>query len=98
MLFGNKMLFSKMMDEPHEKFRISVALVLIFWVIYIQLYRLNPNHVHKNKNISFDLFDFGAFSILNQIGITFGEIKPKSKTFKVIVILHVLLFWYVALH
>lgn len=94
----NPMLLSKMMDEPYEKFRISIALVLVFWIVYAQLYRTNPNHVHENKNISFDLFDFGAFSILNQIGVTFGDIKPKSKLFKTMVILQVILFWYVALH
>ena len=92
------LLFSKMLDEPIEKFQSAVMLMIAFWLIYATMYRANPNHVHENKNISFDLFDFGAFSVLNQIGVTFGDIKPKSKLFKSVVILHVILFWYVALH
>lgn len=92
------LLFSQMLDEPFEKFQSAVILIIAFWIVYAQLYRMNPNHVHENKNISFDLFDFGAFSILNQIGVTFGDIKPKSKLFKTMVILQVILFWYVALH
>ena len=92
------LLFSQMLDEPFEKFQYAVILIIAFWIVYAQLYRMNPNHVHENKNISFDLFDFGAFSILNQIGVTFGDIKPKSKLFKTMVILQVILFWYVALH
>ena len=92
------LLFSQMLDEPFEKFQSAVILIIAFWIVYAQMYRMNPNHVHENKNISFDLFDFGAFSILNQIGVTFGDIKPKSKLFKTMVILHVILFWYVALH
>jgi hypothetical protein len=92
------LLFSQMLDEPFEKFQYAVILIIAFWIVYAQLYRANPNHVHENKNISFDLFDFGAFSILNQIGVTFGDIKPKSKLFKTMVILQVILFWYVALH
>ena len=87
-----------MLDEPFEKLQYAVILIIAFWIVYAQLYRMNPNHVHENKNISFDLFDFGAFSILNQIGVTFGDIKPKSKLFKTMVILQVILFWYVALH
>ena len=92
------LLFSQMLDEPFEKLQYAVILIIAFWIVYAQLYRMNPNHVHENKNISFDLFDFGAFSILNQIGVTFGDIKPKSKLFKTMVILQVILFWYVALH
>ena len=92
------LLFSQMLDEPFEKFQSAVILIIAFWIVYAQMYRMNPNHVHENKNISFDLFDFGAFSILNQIGVTFGDIKPKSKLFKTMVILQVILFWYVALH
>jgi hypothetical protein len=92
------LLFSQMLDEPFEKFQYAVILIIAFWIVYAQLYRMNPNHVHENKNISFDLFDFGAFSILNQIGVTFGDIKPKSKLFKTMIILQVILFWYVALH
>ena len=92
-------------NEPHEKFLANVILMFIFWVVYYVLYITDETAMIVNKDVilnketnKLDVFDFAWFSTLTQFGITFGDITPRSKMCKLLIIIHAILAWYIVLN
>ena len=91
------MKFAMLFDETHEKLYANIVLMIAFSMLYYKAYK-NSNHKALDvKNNSLNLFDFTWFSTLTQFGITFGDMIPKSVTFKLLVLIHVIMFWFIAL-
>ena len=94
-----------MLDEPHEKFIANVVLMLIFWAMYYYIYTTDPKQMVVNKAVitnketkRLGVFDFAWFSTLTQFGITFGDITPRGKLFKSLIIVHAIIAWFILLH
>lgn len=93
----------KLFDEPHEKFISNMLLLIVFWFIYYSIYISDNSSMLINKdainNSSGEpgIFDFAWFATITQLGITFGDMIPKSPTCKLAVMSQAIMFWYIAL-
>ena len=86
-----------MLDETHEKLYANILLMIAFSILYYKAYSNAKNDAIDVKQKSLSIFDFTWFSTLTQFGITFGDMIPKSISFKLLVLIHVIVFWFIAL-
>ncbi|MBG00937.1 MAG: hypothetical protein CL470_01555 [Acidimicrobiaceae bacterium] len=94
----------KFLDEPHEKIYLNMILIVIFSVIYYQLY-LNDQtsfmvneQLLKEKDGKLDYVDFLYFSLLLQFTLSFGDMVPFTKEIKAVSSVQSLIFWAIALY
>jgi len=90
-------------DEPHEKFISNMLLLIVFWFVYYSIYTSDKSSMLINKDALHSLngepgiFDFAWFATITQLGITFGDMVPKSPACKLAVMSQAIMFWYIAL-
>ena len=94
----------KFLDEPHEKIYLNMILIVIFSVIYYQIY-LNDQtsfmvneQLLKEKDGKLDYVDFLYFSLLLQFTLSFGDMVPFTKEIKAVSSVQSLIFWAIALY
>ena len=95
---------SGFMDEPHEKIYINIASILLFSVIYYNIYLsdkenfvINKDTLKNKKNGELTYSDFLYFAVLLNFTVAFGDIIPSSNTVKLLANIQVVSFWGITL-
>lgn len=79
-------------DEAFEKFAWNLVLMLIFAGIYF----ISFNKLEEKEN-KLSPLDSIYFSGISHFTLGYGDITPKSKLIRMIVVFHALLVWSIAL-
>ena len=86
------------MDSPFEKFRLVSILLVVFSVVYYVLYMIDKrNYVVDKKIQNVNYFTFLWYSTTTNFTVPLGDIYPVSVLAKILMILHIWMFWFIML-
>lgn len=91
-------------DEPYEKIYINIASIVLFSIIYYNIYLsdrdsfvVNSEILKNKENGELNYTDFLYFTLLLNFTVAFGDVIPSSNTVKLLTGIQVISFWYITL-